>query len=179
MLAAGRGRRLGRGPKAWITIDGETLLARACRVLRAGGVDEIVVVLPSATPGGPVPDGVQSAVNPDPASGPLGSVRAGLEAAGSAGPLVVFPVDHPDVTPSVVAALVQALANAPPGVARVVPTWEGRRGHPVGLTIVGCRAVAGAMTRDTLRSATAAAGGSVEVAVACPGVLRNLNHPGD
>jgi choline kinase len=49
ILAAGRGARLNGGngemPKCLVTLGGETLLSRNIRILRAAGVDEIVVVV--------------------------------------------------------------------------------------------------------------------------------------
>ena len=42
--AAGEGLRLGRGPKALVTVAGETLLNRAVRAF-AGGVDETLVAV--------------------------------------------------------------------------------------------------------------------------------------
>lgn len=43
--AAGSGTRLGLGPKAFVQLEGETLLARAVAGLDAAGVDEIVVAV--------------------------------------------------------------------------------------------------------------------------------------
>src|SRR5688572_31922811 len=49
ILAAGRGARLNGGngemPKCLVTLGGETLLSRNIRILRAAGLDEIVVVI--------------------------------------------------------------------------------------------------------------------------------------
>jgi choline kinase len=49
ILAAGRGARLNGGnnemPKCLVTLGGETLLSRNIRLLRAAGLDEIVVVI--------------------------------------------------------------------------------------------------------------------------------------
>ena len=49
ILAAGRGARLNGGngdmPKCLVTLGGETLLSRNVRILRAAGLDEIVVVI--------------------------------------------------------------------------------------------------------------------------------------
>jgi L-glutamine-phosphate cytidylyltransferase len=53
ILAAGRGARLngGRGdmPKCLVTLGGETMLSRNIRVLRAAGIDDIVVVVGCAS----------------------------------------------------------------------------------------------------------------------------------
>jgi choline kinase len=52
ILAAGRGARLNGGnssmPKCLVTLGGETLLARNIRLLRAAGIDDIVVVVGGA-----------------------------------------------------------------------------------------------------------------------------------
>ena len=49
ILAAGRGSRLNGGsgdmPKCLVTVGGETLLSRNVRILRAAGIDEIVIVV--------------------------------------------------------------------------------------------------------------------------------------
>jgi choline kinase len=49
ILAAGRGARLNGGnnemPKCLVTLGGETLLSRNVRLLRAAGIDEVVVVI--------------------------------------------------------------------------------------------------------------------------------------
>jgi choline kinase len=49
ILAAGRGARLNGGngemPKCLVTLGGETLLSRNIRILRAAGIDEVVVVV--------------------------------------------------------------------------------------------------------------------------------------
>ncbi|PYE51092.1 2-C-methyl-D-erythritol 4-phosphate cytidylyltransferase [Deinococcus yavapaiensis] len=46
--AAGSGTRLGKGPKAFVTVGGKTLLARAVEALR-GHVDEVVVATPDGS----------------------------------------------------------------------------------------------------------------------------------
>lgn len=43
--AAGSGTRLGLGPKAFVEVGGQTLLARAVDALVAGGVDQVVVAV--------------------------------------------------------------------------------------------------------------------------------------
>ena len=49
ILAAGRGSRLNGGngdmPKCLVTVGGETLLSRNIRILRAAGIDDIVIVV--------------------------------------------------------------------------------------------------------------------------------------
>jgi molybdenum cofactor cytidylyltransferase len=59
----------------------------------------------------------------------LSSVWRGLDAAEAedADAVLLHPVDHPLVRPATVDRVIEALS---PSVAIVVPTWEGRRGHP-------------------------------------------------
>jgi 2-C-methyl-D-erythritol 4-phosphate cytidylyltransferase len=47
VLAAGRGERLGLGPKAWLTLGGQTLLERAVAVMREV-CERVIVGVPSA-----------------------------------------------------------------------------------------------------------------------------------
>ena len=76
-MAAGSGRRLGAGvPKAFVEIEGRTVLDHALYRLRASTlVDEVVVVLPSATVR--AVDGVRAVAG---GSTRQASVRAGLAA---------------------------------------------------------------------------------------------------
>ncbi|HEX8394861.1 MAG TPA: nucleotidyltransferase family protein [Longimicrobium sp.] len=136
VLSAGQSRRMGE-PKALLRAGGETFLARAVLALRQGGCDPVVVVT------GPDEDagaraiqaearalGASVAVNPDPRSEQLDSLRIGLralpdEAEGAA----VSPVDIPDLSAGVVRRLVDALRRT--GAPIAVPVRDGKHGHPV------------------------------------------------
>lgn len=137
--AAGASTRMGR-PKLLLPWGESTVLDSTLAALRDGGVATIVVVL---APQGPLegwkpPDGVRTAVNPDPASGMLSSVLVGLAALATAehgdvpvpapDPLLVCPADLPALRASTVAALLAAYRERG-GV--VVPRHGRRRGHPL------------------------------------------------
>jgi nicotine blue oxidoreductase len=113
VLAAGAGRRFGR-PKAAVRYDGVPLVERAVATLRAGGCDDVVVVLGASADDVRAVvslDGVRVVVNDRWETGMASSLRAGLSAcAGSDAALVVL-VDQPDVTADVVARLIQAWAT--------------------------------------------------------------------
>jgi len=47
VVAAGRGERLGAGPKAFVSLEGRTLLGWACAAAHAAGITNIVVVVPA------------------------------------------------------------------------------------------------------------------------------------
>lgn len=123
VLAAGEGRRFG-GPKAPAVIDGERLVDRAVRVLRAGGCDPVYVVLGAWV--GDVP-GAVTVTNPDWAEGMGSSLRVGLEAVEGApvDAVVVTLVDLPGLTPAAVRRLVDADSDL------AAATYGGERGHPV------------------------------------------------
>jgi molybdenum cofactor cytidylyltransferase len=134
VLAAGRSSRMG-SPKALLTLEGRTFLSRVVDALFEGGCDPVVVVT------GPEEEddcrqiatlarskGALVAINPDRSSDQIDSLRAALNSLPSklAG-VVMSPVDAPGATPALVARLIAAAS----GAAVVLPTFDGRRGHPV------------------------------------------------
>ena len=186
VLAAGAGRRMGGRPKALLTVDGETFLARVVRTCRDGGCDEIWVVAP------PEPPAVlalarsvkaHAVVNPDPERGMLSSVQIGVSAVehAAAGTVscLVFPVDHPRVQASTVAALLAARDQASATV-WLRPVFNGRGGHPI---LIPGSATTGILDRDPrepLRDALRGIGlEPLDVPVDDPGIHANVNVPGD
>jgi CTP:molybdopterin cytidylyltransferase MocA len=126
VLAAGEGKRFG-GPKAPYVYDGERLVDRSVRILRAGGCDPIFVILGAWI--GEVP-GAEVVVNDKWATGMGSSLRAGLSACTShpeVSSALVTLVDLPGLTGQAIAALIdgadrQSLAAA---------EFDGRRANPV------------------------------------------------
>lgn len=134
ILAAGEGRRMG-GPKALLQIEGESFLARAARLLAAGGAQRVVAVLGQESERvrreAGCGDDVVFAENPRYRDGMLTSILRGLDQAEALGAdaVLIHPVDHPLVGPETVARVVAALEA---GVTIAVPSFESRRGHPGG-----------------------------------------------
>jgi CTP:molybdopterin cytidylyltransferase MocA len=134
VLAAGRGARAG-GPKALLTLDGESFLARVARLLRRPGVERVTAVLGHEADRvrreAALPPDVGVTVNALYADGMLTSILAGLDHAEAAGAeaVLVHPVDHPLVEAATVDAVVAALVQ---GAIIAVPSHGGRRGHPAG-----------------------------------------------
>lgn len=129
LLAAGAGTRYGM-PKALAVAGGETFLARGIGVLRAAGLDRVVVVLGAAA------DEVAATVdltrvdvvrNPDWATGMGSSLRAGLAALDAETAALVLLVDTPGITPAAVARIA---GHAGPA-ALVAASYHGEQGHPV------------------------------------------------
>ena len=78
VLAAGSGRRMG-GPKALLTLKGETLLQRTARVAEAAGCDPVIAVVGDWDPG-PLAGRVCAIPNLEAAEGMASSIRAGIAA---------------------------------------------------------------------------------------------------
>jgi molybdenum cofactor cytidylyltransferase len=136
VLAAGAGRRIGRGPKALLSIDGVTFLERCVTTCREVGCEPVWVVVRPDFPelvalAASLP--VQVVVNNDPERGMFSSVRCGLSNAISPNleRFVLYPVDHPRVS----ATTIRQISNALHSEAWVVPRFEGQSGHPIGIGI--------------------------------------------
>lgn len=133
VLAAGESKRMGT-PKALLKIGEKSFIRRVVDVLKSARVNEIVVVL-----------GADAALieeelagldvvtvrNEQFRKGQLSSILVGMDAASAFAPdgILVHPVDHPLVSPRVIEALLQKFSQLNPPI--VVPTFEGKRGHPV------------------------------------------------
>lgn len=132
VLAAGRSQRMGR-PKALLVRDGDSFLDHCTRVLRAGGCDDVVVVVngeDASTLRAAERVGNVVVASPDLAPMPIDSLRLGLRSvSGPADCVVVLPVDCPFVDARTVASLLATYVRKECDA--VVPVFEGEPGHPV------------------------------------------------
>lgn len=127
VLAAGAGTRLGGIAKALLPRGDRSFLQ--CILETAHANDAIVVVGPpfgEAVAAHARGLGARVVVNPEPSRGMATSINAGFAAVGDADAAWLWPVDHPDVRVSTLAALRTALGTC--AVAR--PVYGGRGGHP-------------------------------------------------
>jgi molybdenum cofactor cytidylyltransferase len=134
LLAAGQSRRMGKTNKLLAEIDGEAMLVKVSRMLRASRADPILAVsghdyerveaLLAA-------EGLRYVHNPAYASGISSSLKRGLGAlpAGLDGVIVCLG-DMPKVTSAVIDSLIAAF-DPLEGRAICVPTWQGKPGNPV------------------------------------------------
>ncbi len=160
--AAGAGQRLGAGiPKAFVDLDGQSLIERALAGLRdSGAVDEIIV----AVPPGRTDEAMLVLASPDrPVTVVAGgaergeSVRLALAAAGSADFVLVHDAARPLTPPALIARVVAALQG---GHQAVVP------GLPLSDTIKAVDAngdVLGTPERAGLRAVQTPQGFSTEL----------------
>lgn len=127
VLAAGAGTRFG-GPKAPVLVEGERLVDRAVRVLRAGGCSPILVVLGAWQ--GWVPGAIALA-NPEWESGMGSSLGTGLRSLledpqwAEVDAVLVTLVDLPGLTSTAVERVIAVDADL------VAATYAGERGHPI------------------------------------------------
>lgn len=144
VLTGGASQRMGV-PKAGLLHEGCTFLARVLAMLRSGGVVDVVIVSGSAHDAVlaalPAGDAARVLRNPQPERGQLSSLKIALSDLRARTPrpaaVLMALVDHPMVSASTVARLIDAWRSASPGrdatgrPTIVVPTYVGRRGHPV------------------------------------------------
>lgn len=132
LLAAGQSRRMGRC-KQLLPLGGTTVLGRCLDTLAAAGLDDIVVVV---SPAGEAVAAearrytVRVVVNPEAGGDMASSLLAGRNvlATGVSGVIVAL-CDYPLVQPSSVVRLVEFHAAEPDRI--IIPSHEGRRGHPL------------------------------------------------
>ncbi|WP_448002451.1 nucleotidyltransferase family protein [Agromyces bauzanensis] len=168
LLAAGAGTRMGR-PKALVRdASGVPWVALGCRMLRAAGCGEVVVVLGAEadTALALVPPDARVVVAHDWALGMSASLRAGLGFAEStdAAAVLVSLVDLPELPPSVGR---RVLDRAGPDLASALvrAVFGGRPGHPVLIGRAHWAAVAESVSGDA--GANAYLGRHGVVAVEC------------
>ena len=136
LLAAGRGRRMGRTKQLidWPTAEGTKPLVAAAYDAVRPICDEMVVVT------GHEAEAVAAAlavrpfhrVDSDPDAPMFESIRTGLERAFSLDPIatvVLQPADHPEISATTLTVLTQWSIQRP--AQAVVPEYRGRGGHPV------------------------------------------------
>ena len=110
ILAAGSGRRMG-GPKALLTLSGETLLERTVRVATEAGCDPVLAVV-GAWDCGVSPHQVILVRNMEAAQGMASSIRAGVDALPElADSVLILAVDQPAVDAALLKQLLQVHAK--------------------------------------------------------------------
>jgi molybdenum cofactor cytidylyltransferase len=180
--AAGRSQRFG-SPKLLADMNGVPLIARTVGALLDAGLTRVIVV--SAPIGGltSVPlladPRVEVVVNPDPSRGMFSSIQAGIAVAADAGsdPILVLPADMPFVLSTTIRAV---LDEAQRTHAIVVPSHDGRRGHPIAVPAAAAHAIHAAAAESTLKDALTRTGiARTELLVDDPGVLRDVDVAGD
>jgi len=123
-------------PKALLDYRGAPFIVRILEAFEALDLKTRVVVVGGGAQAAPIRAALTGhdciiVENPDPASGQIGSLRRALEALAPIRPAaaLVWPVDLPHVHLSTVEQLLENYRRERAAV--TVPTFAGRRGHPV------------------------------------------------
>jgi molybdenum cofactor cytidylyltransferase len=133
ILAAGESFRMG-SDKATLTYRGRTFLELIVQTLREGGLERIMVVLghhAEEIQRQIKIDAAQVVINPDYRSGQTSSLQVGLRSlvADDLEAVLLCLVDHPAVCAETVTRIMATYRQS--GAPVVIPTYQGRRGHPV------------------------------------------------
>jgi molybdenum cofactor cytidylyltransferase len=181
ILAAGESRRMGE-PKALLRLRGKTFIEHLCAATRHPRVElmrivlgadalEIQAQLPSIPP-------ESFLINSDWRKGQLSSIHAAIHnlPEGETEGVLLCPVDHPLISAQLVGQLIAEFDASRKPI--VLPTFRGRRGHPVIFSAalfgellaaspeIGARQVVWAHANDV-----------AQVATEEEGVVLNLNDP--
>jgi len=181
LMAAGRGRRFdpaGRHNKLLQVLpSGETVVAASARKLLAA-VPRVVAVVPPGDGGVAAllaALGCEVTVCAQADSGMAASLMQAIRAAASADAWLVALGDMPQVAPSTLAALRDALAAGAPIAA---PVHAGRRGNPVGFGRVHLDALL-ALQGDQGARRLLQTCPVTEVQVVDPGIFLDIDTPAD
>ena len=180
VLAAGESRRMGR-LKPLLAFGKGTVIEAVVRSLKACPVDEILVVTGHRSPeiaAALATWNVHLVENPDYRAGMLSSIQRGVQAADPQTDwLILALADQPHIPPAVVE---QLLAEAGQELGVLIPTFEGRRGHPI-LIHASCREEIAALPPEGgLRQLWAQRPELVRhIPVASPAVLQDMDTPED
>ena len=139
ILAAGASTRLGR-PKQLLMIDGKPLLVRVIQAAVNSDLDQIVLVLghqaadiQKALCSHLVHPKLKVVVNRDHKTGMASSLQAGLrQIPNGFQTVMILLADHPFTDSSIINHLLSRFNNSSKTLC--VPTYRGRRGHPVCLS---------------------------------------------
>jgi molybdenum cofactor cytidylyltransferase len=180
VLAAGASNRMG-APKALLRYGGMTFLEHILDATLAAGLARRVVVLGHDSDkvlSSLTLEGVTVVKSRALAAGPIGSIRAGIEAVLNhpVEAALVWHVDQPHVEVATIVALTQAFRET--GLPIVVPVLGGKRGHPV---VFGRRVFKELLSAPDEQGARAVvrsdAARVAEVEVTDQAILEDINTP--
>jgi molybdenum cofactor cytidylyltransferase len=133
ILAGGESRRMG-APKALVPYRGKTFvehLLEVTRHARAGLTRIVVGAHADEIREKLISHAAEIVVNADWAKGQLSSIQAAIRSLteSETSGMILCPVDHPIVSAALVAMLIEEFDSS--GKAIALPTYRGKRGHPV------------------------------------------------
>jgi molybdenum cofactor cytidylyltransferase len=177
--AAGKAERFGGG-KLLVEIAGAPMLQHTVASLLDAGASLVVVV--AATPEALASVAIVNdtrvtiAVNPDPDRGMFSSIQIGLAATDGPTPVLVLPGDMPFVKRETVGHTATECVRT----SRViVPTHDGRRGHPVAIPRALVADLLAENAAGSLKDALHSVDAPLTIEVDDPGILRDVDTRAD
>lgn len=177
--AAGQSGRMGK-PKQLLHVDGKPMLFGIVEALLGGGVAGVTIVAGTAMcekfPLFQPP--VSVAINDDPQTEMIDSIRIGLAASPGADGYLVCPSDAARLSAADVRRCIDAFARAPEQI--IMAAHNGRRGHPIiipasltkAIHSTECDAGLNQLAKNRPQLVT-------EVSCDSPGTIANVNTPTD
>jgi molybdenum cofactor cytidylyltransferase len=185
--AAGLSRRMGR-PKLALPLGSGTVLGAVVAALREGGTAHVLVVTGPHVPElGPLAQAAGAEVYPlaEPTADMRATVAHGLRRLEERfrprdeDAWLLVPADHPTLEPAVVRQLIQGRRENP-RCSIWVPTYQGRRGHPVMIAWKHARGIEASPPDQGINQYLRRhAAECLEVALDEPSVLWDLDVPED
>jgi molybdenum cofactor cytidylyltransferase len=183
--AAGKSLRMGR-PKLLLPLGQTSVLEHVLEALVQAGIERTLVVVGPACPElVPVAEraGAYAHLLAEPTSDMRETIECGLRwldehfQPGPEDQLLLLPADHPTTVPQVIVQLQQAAADHP-GHSIFIPSFKGKRGHPVLLKWKHVPAIRGLLSglgiNAFLRQQNTE---TLEIAVENEEILRDLDTP--
>ena len=182
ILSGGESSRMG-SPKALVPLGpgGQTFLEHLLEITRQPEIGVTRVVLGKHT------EEISQALSLDPASivvnpdwkrGQISSIQAAIRSllAGETDGVMLFLVDHPLISPALVANLIAQFTKS--GRPIIVPTFSGKRGHPVIFAErLYVELLAASQDQGAREVVWAHANEVLEVPTEEEGIILNLNSP--
>jgi len=181
LLAAGKSERMGKF-KQLMTLDGKTFVETCADNLVASRVGEVIVVtgyraaeVRAALGDRPV----QIVENPDFETGMGSSIKRGVESVAShAGGILIALADQPLIATGVLNQIIAEYDYKAPLV--LIPTFRGRRGHPIILNAALRQEIASMDPKIGLKQVTEAHRESIHyIEVGDDSILIDFDLPGD